>query len=119
MNNVELGVFGETLAEKFLRNKGYKILDKNVRFKKWEADIIALHGDQLVVVEVKTRQTAEIGEPWRAVTRSKQKQIIQVANFYVCSKNIDRDTRFDIVSIVHNSYRTQIEHLENAFYPLV
>lgn len=119
MNNVELGVFGESLAEQFLIKKGYKILDKNVRFKKWEADIVALDGEKLVVVEVKTRQTSEIGEPWRAVTRAKQRQIILVANHYVCQKEIDRDTRFDIVSIVHNSYRTNIEHLENAFYPLL
>lgn len=119
MNNIELGAFGELLAERFLSNKGYRILDKNVRFKKYEADIIAMDGEKLVVVEVKTRQTAEIGEPWRAVTRSKQKQIIQVANHYVCKNNIDRDTRFDIVSIVHNSYRTNIEHMEDAFYPIV
>lgn len=119
MNNVELGAFGELLAERFLSNKGYRILEKNVRFKKYEADIIAMDGEKLVVVEVKTRQTAEIGEPWRAVTRSKQKQIIQVANNYVCKNNIDRDTRFDIVSIVHNSYRTNIEHMEDAFYPMV
>lgn len=119
MNNIELGAFGELLAERFLSNKGYRILEKNVRFKKYEADIIAMDGEKLVVVEVKTRQTAEIGEPWRAVTRSKQKQIIQVANHYVCKNNIDRDTRFDIVSIVHNSYRTNIEHMVDAFYPMV
>jgi putative endonuclease len=119
MNNVELGAFGESLAEKFLSNKGYRIIDKNVRFKKLEADIIAMDGEKLVIVEVKTRQTSEIGEPWRAVTRAKQKQIIQVANYYVIKNQIDRDTRFDIVSIVHNSYRTEIEHLEDAFYPLV
>jgi putative endonuclease len=119
MNNIELGVFGETLAERFLIQKGYQILEKNVRFKRLEADIIALHGDLLVVVEVKTRQTAEIGEPWRAVTRSKQKQIIQVANYYICKNNIHKETRFDIVSIVHNSHRTNIEHIEDAFYPLV
>ena len=115
MNNIELGVFGETLAERFLIQKGYQILEKNVHFKRLEADIIALHGDLLVVVEVKTRQTAEIGEPWRAVTRSKQKQIIQVANYYICKNNIDKETRFDIVSIVHNSHRTNIEHIEDAF----
>ena len=45
MNNIELGVFGETLAEKFLIQKGYQIVEKNVRFKRLEADIIALHGD--------------------------------------------------------------------------
>lgn len=119
MNNTELGVFGESLAEQFLKNKGYQILDKNVRFKKWEIDIVAQDGELIVVVEVKTRVTAEIGEPWRAVTRTKQKQIIQVADHYIKTRNIDRDTRFDIVSIVHNSYRTNIEHMEDAFYPLV
>lgn len=119
MNNVELGVFGETLAERFLKNKGYQILDKNVRFKKLEVDIVATDGEKLVIVEVKTRQTAEIGEPWRAVTRNKQRQIIQVANHYICKNLIDKETRFDIVSIVHNSYRTNIEHIEDAFYPLV
>jgi len=119
MNNTELGIFGETLAERFLNNKGYLILDKNVRFKKWEADIVALDGETLVIVEVKTRQTAEIGEPWRAVTRSKQRQIINVAHDYICRNNINRETRFDIVSIVHNSYRTDIEHIPDAFYPLV
>lgn len=119
MNNTELGAFGESMAERYLINKGLRIIDKNVRFKKWEADIIAEDGDKLVVIEVKTRQTAEIGEPWRAVTKAKQRQIIQVANFYVSQHQIDKDTRFDIVSIVHNSYRTNIEHIEDAFYPLV
>ena len=119
MNHVELGIFGETLAEHFLSKKGYQILDRNYRFKKLEVDIIAMDGDKIVIVEVKTRQTAEIGEPWRAVTRSKQRQIIQVANQYICTNEIDRETRFDIVSIVHNSYRTQIEHIEDAFYPIV
>jgi putative endonuclease len=119
MNNTELGLFGEALAERFLLNKGFKILEKNIRFKKWEADIIAIDDQKIVVVEVKTRQTAEIGEPWRAVTRSKQRQIIKVADHYIQERGIDLETRFDIISIVHNSHRTNIEHIEDAFYPLV
>jgi putative endonuclease len=119
MTNTELGALGESLAERYLTKKGYAIIDKNVRFKKWEADIIAEFNNQLIVIEVKTRQTGEIGEPWRAVTRSKQKQIIKVANDYICKNQIEKDTRFDIVSIVYNSYRTDIEHIEAAFYPLV
>ncbi|MFN5846530.1 MAG: YraN family protein [Flavobacteriia bacterium] len=119
MNSTELGTLGEALAERYLLKKGYTILDKNIRFKKWEIDLVALDGEKLVIVEVKTRQTAEIGEPWRAVTRNKQRQIIKVADYYIQSGNIDRETRFDIISIVHNSYRTDIEHILNAFYPLV
>ena len=119
MNNTELGQFGEELAERFLLKKGYTILDKNVRFQKGEADIIAIEDQKLVIVEVKTRQTAEIGEPWKAVTRSKQRQIIKVANNYILEHGIELETRFDIVSIVHNSIRTTVEHIEDAFYPLV
>ena len=91
MNQHELGIYGESMAERFLKNQGYEIIAKNVRFKKWEVDIVALDDQELVIVEVKTRQTAEIGEPWRAVTRS--------------------------ISIVHNTYRTDIEHIKHAFYP--
>ena len=50
-----------------------------------------------------------------AVNRAKQKIIVQVANHYVVSKKLDVDTRFDIISIVHNSFRTKIEHIEDAF----
>lgn len=118
MNNTELGTYGESLAVGFLKRKGYEIIDRNIRFKKWEVDIVATDGEKIIMVEVKTRQTAEIGEPWRAVTRAKQKQIINVANNYICENQIDKDTRFDIISIVHNSYRTDIVHIEDAFYPL-
>jgi putative endonuclease len=117
MNTTELGQFGENIADRFLTEKGFHILDRNFRFKKGEIDIIAEDNGVLVLIEVKTRQTAEIGEPWRAVTRAKQRQIIQVANNYIQSRQITKNARFDIVSIVTNSYRTTIEHITDAFYP--
>jgi putative endonuclease len=67
------------------------------------------------VVEVKTRQTAEIGEPWMAVTKKKQQQLIKCANAYIQSRDLLQDVRFDIISIVHNQYRTELEHIEDAF----
>lgn len=115
MTNQELGILGEKLAQEYLTKNGYTHLDFNYRFGKLEVDIISIENNQLVVTEVKTRQTAEIGEPWRAVTRAKQRQIIKVADAYVKWKKLDIDTRFDIVSIVHNQYRTEIEHIIDAF----
>ena len=115
MTNQELGILGEKLAQDFLKNKGFHHLNFNYRFGKLEVDIISIENNQLVVTEVKTRQTAEIGEPWRAVTRAKQRQIIKVADAYVKWKDLNIDTRFDIVSIVHNQYRTDIEHIVDAF----
>ena len=119
MNNTELGQFGERLAERHLIEKGFEIVDRNYRSGKLEIDLIAIHSNRLVVIEVKTRHTAEIGEPWMAVTRQKQRQIIKAANSYIHSREIDLETRFDIVSIVHNSYRTFIEHIEDAFSPFL
>jgi putative endonuclease len=115
MNQQELGIYGENLACRHLIKKGYMILNRNYHYRKNEVDIIATFENQLIIVEVKTRQTAEIGEPWKSVTRSKQKSIIQVANDYIIKENIHIETRFDIISIIHNGFRTELEHIEDAF----
>jgi putative endonuclease len=96
MKKEELGPWGENEALCFLQRKGFQLMDRNIRFKKWEIDLVLLDGEELVIVEVKARCTALIGEPWRAVTRSKQRQIIKVADRYVQENQIDRNVRFDI-----------------------
>lgn len=115
MTDKELGIYGEQLAQKHLLQNGYHIRCVNYRYLKFEVDIVAQKEDIIIVVEVKTRQTAEIGEPWRAVTKKKQRQIIACANHYLQSRNLSNEVRFDIISIVHNQYRTQLEHITDAF----
>lgn len=119
MTHDELGKWGEVKALAFLTELGFIVLDRNVKLRKNEIDLVVIDNvtQEIVVVEVKTRQTAEIGPPWKAVTRAKQRQIIHVANWLVKERQIDRDVRFDIISIVHNTFRTEIEHLRNAFAP--
>ena len=85
MTTQELGIFGENLAVSHLTSKGFTILDRNWKFRKQEIDIVASYKGQIVVVEVKARQTAEIGEPWMAVTKAKQRIIVQVADQYMCT----------------------------------
>lgn len=111
----ELGKLGEQMALEHLQLKKYALLMRNYRFKKSEIDLIMRDGEMLVFVEVKTRQTAEIGEPYLAVTRSKQKQLIKAAHQYIIEHNLNLEARFDVVSIVHNSFRTKIEYIEGAF----
>ena len=118
MSNQELGDFGEEYALQYLRKKGYKIVTTNYRYDRAEVDIICREGDEYVFVEVKTRNTAEIGEPWQAVTKKKQRQIIKCAHHYLVHKDIDCESRFDIISIVHNSYGTRLEHIDDAFYAM-
>lgn len=113
----ELGSKGEELAVNYLVKKGYKILNKNYRFKRNEIDIVAEFDNTLIIVEVKTRASRFLAGPEDTVTRSKQKTIVKVANEYILEHEIDLDTRFDIVSIVLNEKETAIEHLIDAFYP--
>ena len=119
MTNNELGEVGEDLAVDHIRQMGYSILARNYRFKKGEVDIICRNLNELVFVEVKTRQTNAFGEPYIAVSRVKQRQIIAVANQFIKENDLDLEVRFDVISIVHNSFKTDMQHISSAFIPLV
>ena len=111
----ELGRIGEDLAVEYLINKGYRILERNWRLGHKEIDIIALDGDTLVAVEVKTRKTNTYGEPDLAVGADKQRMLIWAVDAYVRYRQLDVDVRFDIVSIVFTDTDRKIEHIEDAF----
>lgn len=119
MSPSELGVWGEQRAVEFLVKNGFEILERNYRYKRNEVDIIAQKNGILHIVEVKTRESNYLGEPFEAVTKNKQKQIIQVANHYVIEKDLELEVQFDILSIIHNQKHTNIEQIEDAFFPLV
>lgn len=114
----KLGNEGEALAVAELKKKGYTIMAENWRSGKNELDIVARIGNTMVFVEVKTRSTAFFGEPSLAVSRAKQKRTIAAANDYLMKKKIDLEARFDIISIVSSPSKTQIDHIEDAFYPI-
>lgn len=115
----ELGKLGEIKAVEYLTKKGFEILERNYRFKKLELDIIALDKDELVVVEVKTRQSDYLTDPRELVSRSKQRGIIKAANAYIHENEIDRECRFDVIIAVINSKKSSLEHIEDAFYPML
>ena len=113
----ELGKQGEEIAAQYLIEKGYEIVERNWRNSHKEIDIIAKDGVELVIVEVKTRQSDDFGEPDIAVTRQKQSRLIYAANAYLFRHNLDVDTRFDIISIVMKDGNPIIDHIEDAFLP--
>lgn len=118
MNHIELGQNGEQIAVNHLVNKGFEIIERNYKWKNAEIDIICKKNNLLIVVEVKTRNSIALGEPYLSVTRSKQKQIIKVTNRYIELNNVQEEIQFDVVSIILNQHQTKIEHIENAFYPI-
>jgi putative endonuclease len=112
----ELGKKGEQLAVDFLIENNYAIIERNYRFDKAEVDIMAKKDDVLAIVEVKTRSTADFGNPQDFVKPKQIKNLVKAVNEYVDSNQLDLEVRFDIIAIVKQRNRYDIEHLENAFY---
>ncbi|MEI6863063.1 MAG: YraN family protein [Candidatus Omnitrophota bacterium] len=112
-----VGETGEKAAVKFLRKKGYKIIETNFRTIFGELDVIARCGQVLVFAEVKTRTTDSLGPPYIAVTRLKQRHIIKNALFYLKMRRmLDLNWRIDVVSVKLNlNLKVEnIELIENA-----
>jgi len=113
----ELGKKGESIAATHLIGKGYKIIKRNWRYGKDEIDIIAEIEDFIVFVEVKTRSTGYFGDPEQAVDDKKERFIIRAADEYIIQKDINKEARFDIISIIIEGNKQSIRHIEDAFYP--
>jgi putative endonuclease len=116
-DHIKTGSKGEKLATEFLENKGYKILEKNWRSGRFEIDIIAEDKNILVFIEVKTRTTDYYGYPEESVNKTKQEHILQAAEDYVFQHNINKEIRFDIVSIIINGSIQKIYHVVDAIAP--
>lgn len=113
----ELGKQGEELAAQFLHRGGYEILERNFVYDKAEIDIIAQKKEgEIVVVEVKTRNSAAFGNPQEFVSKSKIKLLVKAADEYVVSRKLNVEVRFDIIAVLKNKKEEHIEHFENAFY---
>lgn len=112
-----LGKKGEQLAAQFLESLGYQIIALNWHEKKFEIDIIAQLENELIFVEVKTRNTDYFGNPAEAVTPTKQKHLVEGANFYIEKNEIDLESRFDVIAVILNNNQQKIEHFKEAFYP--
>jgi len=97
------GALGESIAERFLKSKGYKILGKNYR-KPWgEIDIIAEKGDTVRFVEVKTitRNTYIFGhDPEEMVDRRKLTKVARTAALYMEMKRDKREFQLDVVGVI-------------------
>ena len=115
-NNVSLGKIGEDLAVQYLKDKGYEILERNWRSYHKEIDIIAVDGNNIVFVEVKTRKDDEFGVPEMAVNRNKRAHIYAVAASYYYEHKIDLEVRFDVISILYRPGNPEITHIVDAFH---
>jgi putative endonuclease len=122
VRHLETGKWGEKVAAKVLKKKGYKILGRRVHIgTRDELDLIARDGKVLVFVEVKTRASENYGSPISSVDRHKRHTLSRAAVRYIKKlKNPHIYFRFDVVEVVGQMDSGElpvIRHIENAFPP--
>ncbi len=113
----ELGQKGEELATNHLIKAGFRIAFRNFKWGRNEIDIIAEKNDVIVFAEVKTRSEDFQMHPSTAVTREKQRSIINAADGYIRRFNVNKNARFDIITVIKKEADFEIDHIEGAFYP--
>jgi len=106
--NKSLGKFGEQCAEKFLKKKKYKILNRNFLIRGGE-----------IFIEVKTRTDFKFGTPSDAVTYHKKQRMIKAAGVYL-QRYGNAYARFDVIEVFvgkcGDKFKLEkINHITNAF----
>jgi putative endonuclease len=111
----DTGKRGEEMAADYLAEKGILIREKNWRKGYLEVDLIVEDGPLLVFVEVKTRSDLVHGMPEEAVTRKKEKHLLEAAEAYLDTKGLKNEVRFDIISVWESESGVRINHIREAF----
>jgi len=110
------GASGEDAAASHLKARGFKVLDRNWRFRQWELDLVCRDRDTVVFVEVKTRRAGAMGAPGEALTRKKQARLIKAASHYLTEHGLwDEPCRFDLASVTDTGEALDVEIEENVF----
>ncbi len=111
-----IGNRGEAVAARYLERLGYQVRERNFRCPLGEIDLVAVNGEFIVFVEVKTRSAGAPLPPAESVTARKRAKVRQLGEYY-CARHIELplQPRFDVVSIVVGAGGDAVEHLVNAF----
>lgn len=108
-----VGRYGERVAAAYLVDQGWQVLDRNWRGPSGELDIVALQGEDLVVVEVKTRTGDGFGHPAEAVTAAKLARLRRLAGQWLAAHDLrPRGVRVDVVAVrAGGAGAARVEHL--------
>jgi putative endonuclease len=113
-----LGQRGEAEAARYLRGLGYKIVARGSRSHLGELDLVAVDGQTVVFVEVKTRESSSGGHPAEAVTAEKQRRLTRLGVAFLKRHGLlEYPARFDVVAVTwpEGARRPTIEHIASAF----
>ncbi len=118
MNNWEKGQRAEAEAARFLRACGYRIWKQNWRSGRKEIDLVAIDGDTLVFVEVKSMMGNQVNQPAVVIGRRKQQNMVWAASSFIRAHHSKRPTRFDVVAVSYTEQGPLMQLTREAFVPL-
>ncbi|MEM9353617.1 MAG: YraN family protein [Planctomycetota bacterium] len=113
-----LGELGERAAATHLRRSGLRIVTTRRRNRFGEIDIVALDGETVVFVEVKTRRNESLARPIDAVDQRRQDRLVRASLAFLKSHRLlDYPSRYDVVEVLwpKGDKRPQVRHHANAF----
>ncbi len=112
-----LGAWGENVATEYLIEKGYAITERNFKAGRYELDIIAMDGDEIVFVEVKTR-IDNFADPSDAVDEKKIRHLAKAADIYLRMRKYQHAPRFDVITVTGSETGGySVTHYPDAFMP--
>lgn len=108
-----VGRYGEDVAAAHLTARGWRVLDRNWRCAEGELDVVAMDGDELVAVEVKTRRSTAYGTPAEAVTASKLARLRRLTALWLAAHDVrPASVRVDVVAVLlQDRGRAVVDHL--------
>lgn len=113
----DIGQWGEQLARDYLLTHGYTVMSQNAHIGHKELDIIALRGNRMIFVEVKTR-TQNLDDALDAIDEKKINRIVRAADSFLQQFTAPYEYQFDIIAIVGTPETGHtLTHIEDAFFP--
>ncbi|MCB7137685.1 YraN family protein [Cellulosimicrobium marinum] len=111
-----VGRYGEKVAATHLVEAGWTVLERNWRGTGGELDVVALDGDVLVAVEVKTRRGTGYGHPAEAVTARKLARLRRLTGEWLATHDVRAaSVRVDVLAVVvPRAGAARVEHLRGV-----
>ena len=110
------GELGERIAERWLRRRGWRVVQRRFRIGHRDIDLVVERDGVVAFVEVKARRGPEFGGPVQAVNYRKRRQLERSALVWIDRHGRDQESyRFDVVGVLMDGADVRICHVENAF----
>lgn len=112
------GKYGEDVVEEYLLNNNYLIIYRNFRCNFGEIDVVAndVAKDEIVFIEIKTRNNNNYGVPAESVTKIKKRHILQTAKYFLHIYNLEKEfIRLDVIEVYITNTGYNINHIKQAF----